>query len=307
MRILVTGSNGLVGSSLKKILGNSHFYHTREDADLTNEEQTRRYIKHQILNNGVDTIIHCAAKVGGVQANSNNNELFFEQNYLINNNVLLASYENKVSNFVNVLSTCIFPNNNVTYPLTPDQIDLGRPHDSNSGYSYAKRLSGYQTKIFREVLGLNWINVVPTNVYGPNDNFSLISGHMIPSIIHRAFLCKKNNEKFVVWGDGSPLRQFIHCDDLSNNILWAINNWKSELPFMIVNEKEHSVMDIVKLVLEEFEISENDLVFDKDKPRGQFRKPAKSDVPKDYRYIDIKNGIKETIEWFNKNYHNLRK
>ena len=130
---------------------------------------------------------------------------------------------------------------------------------------------------------------------------------MIPGIIHRAYNCKQNNEDFIVWGDGSPLRQFIHSKDLAKVILWAIDNWNSDIPFMAVNDNEHSVMDIVKIVARKFEIANNNLIFDETKPRGQFRKPAKSDIPKDYEYVNLETGITETIDWFINNYKTLRK
>jgi len=307
MKALITGSNGLVGSALKKILGENHVYHTRQDADLTDEIQTKEYVKNQVENFGVDTIIHCAARVGGVQANTNNNQGFFLDNYLINNNILKSAYEFNVPNFVNILSTCIFPDKEITYPLTADQIDNGAPHPSNYGYSYAKRLAGYETKIFRNLTKGNWINIVPTNVYGPCDNFHLIDSHMIPGMIHRAFLAKQNNEKFVIWGDGTPLRQFIHSKDLAMNILWALNNWDSDNHFMAINEEEVSVMDIAKIITEKFELEENQLVFDSSKPKGQFRKPAKTDIPSDYNFVGLRQGIYETIDWFIKNYSNARK
>jgi len=307
MKVLVTGSNGLLGNALRELLGENHVYHTRKDADLTDEKSTNEYITYHVKNSGVDTIIHCAAMVGGVQANSTNNETFFIENYKINNNVITSSFENGIKNFVNLSSTCIFPDTNITYPLTADQIDIAPPHPSNHGYSYAKRLSGYQTKIIRQLTGNNWITIVPTNVYGPHDNFHPDHSHMIPGIIHRAYNCKENDEDFVVWGDGSPLRQFIHSKDLAKIILWSIDNWNSDVPFMAVNDNEHSVMDIVKIVAEKFEISGDKLIFDETKPRGQFRKPAKSDIPKDYEYINIEQGITETIDWFIKNYKTLRK
>ena len=307
MKVLITGSNGLVGTALKDILGDGHVYHTRQDVDLTDEKKTKDYIKYHVQHSGVDTIIHCAAKVGGVPAKSMNNQHFFMENYLINNNILKSAFENQIPNFVNLLSTCIFPDTNITYPLTADQIDKGAPHPSNYGYSYAKRLAGYETNIFKNLTGLNWINIVPTNVYGPSDNFHLEHSHMIPGMIHRAFLSKKNNEKFVVWGDGSPLRQFIHSKDLAKNILWALENWKEDRHFMAINEYEYSVMDMVKVIGKKYGIDKDDLVFDSTKPRGQFRKPAKTDIPKDYKFISIEDGISETIDWFIKNYETLRK
>ena len=307
MKVLVTGSNGLVGTALKEILGDNHIYHTKNDVNLLDPILTNEYITYHVKNSGIDTIIHCAAKVGGVEANSNNNDGFFRENYIINNNVINSSFENKIPNFVNLLSTCVFPDKNITYPLTSDQIDLGPPHSSNYGYSYAKRLAGYQTKIFRQLSGLNWISVIPTNVYGPNDNFKPDQSHIIPGIIHRAYHSKLNNEKFGIWGDGKPLRQFIHSKDLANNILWAIENWKKEIPFMAINEKEHSVMDMVKIITNKFEIDENNLEFDSSKPSGQFRKPGKTDIPSDYKYIDINVGLSDTIDWYIKNYNTLRK
>jgi GDP-L-fucose synthase len=307
MKVLVTGSNGLLGTALQELLGKNHVYHTRKDADLTNEKSTNEYITYHVKNSGVDTIIHCAAMVGGVQANSNNNETFFVENYKINNHVINSAFNNKVKNFVNLSSTCIFPDSNITYPLTADQIDVSAPHPSNYGYSYAKRLSGYQTKIIRQLTGNNWITIVPTNVYGPHDNFHPDHSHMIPGIIHRAYNCKQNNEDFVIWGDGSPLRQFIHSKDLAKVILWAIDNWNSDVPFMAVNDNEHSVMDIVKIVAQKFDIENNRLIFDETKPKGQFRKPAKSDIPKDYEYVNLETGITETIDWFINNYKTLRK
>jgi len=307
MKVLVTGSNGLVGNALKKILGDGHVYHERKDVDLKNEELTKEYIKYHVENSGVDTLIHCAARVGGVQANSLDNQGFFMDNYLINNNIIKSAFDNQIPNFVNILSTCIFPDKNTIYPLTADQIDKGAPHPSNYGYSYAKRLSGYETKIFKHLTNLNWINVVPTNVYGPHDNFHLDYSHMIPGMIHRAYLAKQNNEKFVIWGDGSPLRQFIHSEDLVKNILWSITNWKSDEHFMAINETEHSVTDIVKIIIKKLNMSESNVIFDSDKPKGQFRKPAKTDIPKEYEFINLEKGINETIDWFIKNYKNTRK
>jgi GDP-L-fucose synthase len=306
MKVLVTGSNGLLGHALKKILGDGHVYHTRKDVDLTDYEKTFKYFQDKILNEGVDTVIHTAAKVGGVNANMNNNESFFKDNYVINSNVIKSCSILKVDNFVNILSTCIFPHENITYPLTSEQIDRGAPHPSNYGYSYAKRLSGYETQIFRNVLKKNWYSVVPTNLYGPYDNFNLEDSHLIPGMIHRAYLAKQNNEKFVIWGDGSPLRQFVHSEDMAKLIVWSLENWNSEKHCMMIDETEVSVMEVARIISEKFGFNENDLIFDETKPKGQFKKPASSDI-KDFKFKSIKDGINETIDWFIKNYKNIRK
>ena len=108
MKVLITGSNGLLGTALKELLGEGHIYHTRKDVDLLDEKLTNEYITYHVINSGVDTIIHCAAKVGGVQVNSTNNELFFIENYKINNNVINSAFENKIKNFVNLSFLLLF-------------------------------------------------------------------------------------------------------------------------------------------------------------------------------------------------------
>lgn len=306
MKVLVTGSNGLLGRALKKVLGDGHVYHTREDVDLTNYEETFKYFQDKVLNEGVDTVIHTAAKVGGVNANMNNNQSFFNDNYIINSNVIKVCSILKIDNFVNILSTCIFPHENIVYPLTSDQIDKGAPHPSNYGYSYAKRLSGYETQIFRDVLKKNWYSVVPTNLYGPHDNFNLEDSHLIPGMIHRAYLAKQNNEKFVIWGDGSPLRQFVYSEDMAKLIVWSLTNWNSEKHCMMIDETEVSVMEVANIITKKFGFNNEDLVFDETKPKGQFRKPAASDI-KGFEFKPIEDGINETIDWFINNYENARK
>jgi GDP-L-fucose synthase len=126
-------------------------------------------------------------------------------------------------------------------------------------------------------------------------------------MIHRAYLTKQRNEKMVIWGDGSPLRQFIHSEDLAKNILWALENWNTEHNFQAINENEVSVMEVANIICKKFEIEDNDLVFDSTKPKGQFRKPAKTDIPENYEFIKFEDGINSTIEWFVENYKKVRK
>jgi len=306
-KVLVTGSNGLVGSALKKILGPEHVYHTKDDIDLLDPKKTMDYITYHVKHSDVDTVIHCAAKVGGVQANMKDNKGFFIENFVINNNIIESSYKNEIPNFVNLLSTWIFPDKNITFPLTPDQIDNGAPHPSNHGYAYAKRLSGYQTNIIKKVLNSNWVSVIPTNVYGTNDNFHLEDGHMIPAMIHRAYLSKQRSEKMVVWGDGSPLRQVIYSEDLAKLIIWSLNNWTSDDPFMAINPIENSILDIAKIICNTFDIKDEDIIFDSTKPMGQYKKPAITNAPVGFEFKNLNEGIKDTVEWFIQNYKEVRK
>jgi GDP-L-fucose synthase len=236
-----------------------------------------------------------------------NNKGFFIDNFLLNNNVIEASFKNEIPNFVNILSTCIFPDENITYPLTANQINNGAPHHSNHGYAYAKRLAGYETNIVKNVLNSNWVSVIPTNVYGRHDNFHLEEGHMIPAMIHRAYLANKNKEKMVIWGDGSPLRQIIYSDDLAKLILWSLENWEDEEPFMAINPNEITILEIAKEICKNFNINDDDLIFDSEKPKGQHRKPAASNAPSEFKFTELSDGITDTINWFLENYPNVRK
>ena len=231
----------------------------------------------------------------------NANFEFFQKNIKIDQNVLNSCLEYNVENLVTILSTCVFPDK-VEYPLTADKIDLGAPHFSNYGYSYAKRLLYYQTKMYRNVVGKNWISVIPTNLYGANDNFNLESSHLIPALIRKAYDASLNGDDFVVWGDGTPLRQFVYSDDMADIILWAIDNWKSDMPLMAVNETEYSIKEVAMIIADRFGISENKVIFDKTKPNGQFRKPAKSDVNW-FNFTPLEDGLHKTIDWFIENYN----
>ena len=305
MKAIITGSNGLLGSALKKQLGENHIYHTRKDCDLLKLKQTSLYFLAKKFENA-DTLIHCAAKVGGVQANMNNNQKFFYDNISINSIVINSAIKCNFKNVVNILSTCIFPDKEVTYPLTADQIDNGKPHSSNHGYSYAKRLLYHSTKYAREVTGNNWISIIPTNIYGPNDNFNLENSHLVPALIRKAFEASKTGQDFVVWGDGTPLRQFIYSEDLAKIIIWAIDNWNSGTPMMAINETEYSIKQIVDIIADRFQISQERIKFDTDRPNGQFRKPAKTDVPSDFKFTSIEEGINKTIDWFIQNFDQIR-
>ena len=302
--ILITGSNGLLGNALKKQLVNKQVItHTRQDCDLTNKKSVDIYFKQL---KKIDTLIHCAARVGGVKANMNDNQGFFIDNFMINNNVIENTLKKKIKNVVNVLSTCIFPDNAV-YPLTAEQIDNGEPHSSNFGYSYAKRLLYYATKYSRKVSGNNWISIIPTNLYGANDNFNLENSHLIPALIRKGYEASVKNEDFVVWGDGTPLRQFVYAEDMAKIILWAIDNWKQSKPMMAVNEQEYSIKQVVDIIAERFKIKTNKIKFDTSKPNGQYRKPAKTDVPSDFKFVSLEEGINKTIDWFLDNKENIRK
>lgn len=297
---VVTGANGLLGSAICKY-NKSFIPHNRNCSDLSNYNETFNWIKK----NNPNTIIHCAAKVGGVYANSINNLNFYFQNKIINRNMLDIAIESKIPNFISILSTCIFPDN-ANYPLTADQIDNGDPHPTNSGYAYSKRLLYHETKYIAKLMNLNWFSIIPTNLYGINDNFNLTDSHIIPGLIHKAYLAKRNNTEFVIWGDGTPVRQFLYIDDFAKIIDWSLQNWNSTQPLMAVNETPYSIKDVATLIAEIVGIDKNKIIFDETKPKGQMRKPAKSDINW-FNFTPLETGLEKTIKWFFDNYETARK
>lgn len=300
-KILVTGGNGLVGS---EFIGNHYVKPSSKEYDLTNTEQT-----NLLLSSGFDSVIHCAAKVGGVGSNMKYKGDFFYQNIMMNTNIIEGARQNGIKNLVAFLSTCVFPDK-VEYPLTESKIHLGPPHFSNDAYAYAKRMSDIQIRSYKEQWGLNYKSVIPTNIYGPNDNYHIQDGHVIPSLIHKCYLARENKTDFVVWGSGKPLREFIFSRDVAILTEWVLENYREDEPIILSTSEEISISDVVGIIVELMNFKGN-VILDSSKPDGQFRKPSDNSKIKNYlpnfQFTPLYDGLKETINYFENNYQNVRK
>jgi GDP-L-fucose synthase len=300
MKTLITGGGGLVGSAMS-----SELKLTREFCDLTDKKQTESLFK-TIRPEGV---IHCAGKVGGIGGNSNYKGEYFYDNLMVNTNVIEASRKAGVKRLVAFLSTCVFPDS-VNYPLTIDQIHTGVPHTSNDAYSYAKRMADVQINAYREQYGINYTSIIPSNIYGPNDNFSLEHGHVMPMLIHKLYLAKKNKTDFTVWGSGKPLREFIYSKDVARLAEWTLENYEGTEPLIFSGDEEYSIKDLVDILIAEFKFK-GKVIFDESKPDGQFKKPSDNSKIKElypeFVYTPLEIGIKETVNWFIENYETARK
>lgn len=298
-KLLVTGGNGLVGSSIISDVKIGKEY------DLRNIEETNKMFEYHKPTH----VIHCAGKVGGLSANMNYKGEFFYDNIMINTNVIESARLNNVKKLVSFLSTCVFPDN-IEYPITEKKIHIGEPHSSNYPYAYAKRMADIQIRAYREQYGLEYVSVIPTNIYGPNDNFSLESGHVIPMLLHKMYVAQRDNTDFVVWGRGTPLREFIYSKDIAKLSEWALDNYNESEPIIFSNSNEISIKDLVDLLVNEFNFK-GKVIFDKTKPDGQFRKPSDNSKLKSYlpnfEFTPIEQGLKETINWFIENYDKTRK
>lgn len=305
---IITGGSGLVGSAFRKIkkeYKNINFiFLNSNNCDLTEFSKSKQVFKSY----NPDCVIHLAAYVGGLFKNLNNNVEMYEKNMLINLNVLKICHELNINKVICCLSTCIFPDN-ITYPINESQLHLGPPHNSNIGYSYAKRMLEIHCSLYNNQYNRKYICIIPTNIYGEYDNFSLSDGHVIPALIHKCFLSQKNNEDFVVFGTGKPLRQFIYSEDLAKLIMLILEYYHDTNPIILSSDEkdEISIKDIAIKIHTIFN-NKNKIIFDNSFSDGQYKKTADNSKIKkifnDFKFTNIDIGLKTTIDWFKNNYPN---
>ncbi len=315
-KILVTGGQGLVGKAIQKISEEYrkkyqfHFLSSKE-CDLTDWNSISEFFVYY----EPDYVIHLAACVGGLFKNMTQKVYMLEENMDINTNVILCCHKFQVKKLVSCLSTCIFPDK-TTYPINEKMLHDGPPHHSNDAYAYSKRILDIHSKAYRENYNSNFICVIPTNIYGKHDNYSLEDGHVIPALIHRCYLSKKNNENFVVKGTGKALRQFIYSEDLAKLMLWSLLFYNKKENIILSNspENEVSIKTIATLIAKEFNY-EDKIVFDSNYSDGQYRKTADNkkllnmlnETEKTIQFTEIEQGIKKSVAWFIENYETCRK
>ena len=303
-KILITGGSGMVGHALRRVAPAATFVSSR-DFDLRSAEQTETMFAMY----EPEQIIHLAAKVGGVKANLENLGDFYRDNILINTNILEAARKYKTKKVLSLLSTCIYPDN-VSYPLTEEQIHNGPPHQSNYSYAYAKRMLDIQSQAYRNQYGCNFITAVPNNLYGENDNYDLSDSHVIPAIMHKMHLAKQSGKNVSLWGDGSPLREFTYSKDLAEILLFLLQHYDSPEPINVGNTGEHSIKEVAELIANYVDY-DGEIEWDSSKPSGQLRKPSSNERLlqlgwRPHMYTDFKVSLLAACDWFTANYPNIR-
>jgi len=294
----------MVGHALKKNLLDSFFVGS-DQFDLRREEETMRMFSYY----EPDHVIHLAAKVGGIKANSDNLGTFYLDNIRINTNVLEAARKSGCSKVISLLSTCVYPDKAV-YPLTEDQIHNGEPHSSNFAYAYAKRMLDVQSRAYRKQYGCNFITIIPNNLFGENDNYDLNDAHVIPAIMHKVFLAKQSNEDVVLWGDGSALREFTYSGDLAKIIMFLLDTYNAKEPINVGNTQEYSIRRVAGMIAKNMGFK-GSIIWNTDMPTGQLRKP--SDNSKLRRrgwgqedYTPFETALKNSCDWFMQHYPRAR-
>jgi GDP-L-fucose synthase len=323
MKILVTGGNGLVGSAIKDILNINdsaentfridddtwYFLDRKTQAwDLRNEHHVDTVFK----NFEPDTVIHLAAKVGGLYGNLSSNYTMLVDNLKMNTNILEVCKKYKVKRLINILSTCVF-GNNLKYPLTSDQMYKNPPDTSNEGYSYSKRLLDTGSRLLSKETGIEIISLIPTNLYGNNDNFNLENSHVLPGLVYKCFIAKKYNIPLTIRGLGKSIRQFVKATDLAKIILHFIDcELHNKFNQLIIGppKDEISIKELVNKIVKEFNFK-GEIVYDSSFPEGQFKKTVSDSellayIP-DFKFTPLDVGLKETIDYFIENYNTIRK
>ena len=294
----------MVGSSLKSTLVKLDDSYdiipaTRNDADLFNLDETKKFIDKT----NPDILINAAAKVGGIVANNTNRTEFILENLKININVLESCLPHPYIKIINLGSSCIYPLN-ATNPISEDSFMDGKLEPTNSPYAMAK-LSGIELgRSLKAQFGHKVINLMPTNLYGPNDNFSETDSHVIPGLIKRMHIAKNNNEReFKIWGSGKPLREFLYVEDLSKAISLLIQKDTDEDILNVGSGEEISIKELaikIKNVID----YQGDLKFDQTKPDGNPRKLLDSSKINElgwFSQVSLDDGLIKTYEWFLKN------
>jgi len=302
MKILVFGSAGLVGTSLLRNLSNIV---TNSEVIPSNRDDTNLFSFSETLNKiestNPDIVINAAAKVGGIKANNTQRSEFILQNLKINMNILESLIPFSNIKFINLGSSCIYPLG-AKVPIKEDSLLTGRLEPTNSPYAMAK-LTGIEIgDAISKQFGHKIINLMPTNLYGPNDNFSEENSHVIPGLIHRMHNAKKNgNDVFEVWGTGKPLREFMHVDDLTRAIGFILNNnLFSEQVLNVGSNEEISIENLV-LKIKNIINFEGRIIFNSDMPDGNPRKLldsgkllSKGWEPK----IQLSEGLSSVYDWY---------
>ena len=303
-RIYVAGHRGLVGSAIVRNLEANGFTNiitrTHAELDLTNQADVRKFFEEE----RPEYVFLAAAKVGGIHANNTYPADFIYDNLMIQNNVIKAAHDFKVTKLLFLGSTCIYPKM-APQPIKEEYLLTGALEETNEAYAVAKIAGLEMCKFFKRQYGDNFISCMPTNLYGPNDNFDLKSSHVLPALIRKFHEAKVNGAETVeVWGTGTPLREFIYVDDMAAACVFLMENYDGEQHVNIGTGEEVSIRQLAETVKEVVGF-EGELVFNTDMPDGTPRKLTTVDKLHGLGFmhkISLNEGIRMAYEWFLENY-----
>lgn len=270
-KIYVAGHRGMVGSAIIRELQRLGFNHiitrTSSELDLRNQQQVAEFYKSE----KPDFVFVAAAKVGGIHANNVYRAEFLYDNLMIQNNLIHYAFENNVEKLLFLGSSCIYPKL-APQPLKEDYLLSGLLEPTNEPYAIAKITGIKMCEAYRDQYGCNFISAMPTNLYGPNDNYHPENSHVLPALIRKFHEAKLNNSsEVVVWGDGSPMREFLYADDLANALVYLMLNYNEKQFVNVGYGSDVTIKELAETVKEIVGYTGN-MVFDTTKPNGTPRK-----------------------------------
>ena len=299
-KIYIAGHKGLVGSAIMRQLVNKNFtniiFRSHTDLDLLNQKEVENFFKEE----KPEYVFLAAALVGGIEANNNRRAEFIYGNLQIQCNVINSSYLNNVKKLCFLGSSCIYPKF-APQPMKEEYLLDGKLEETNEPYAIAKIAGIKMCESYNRQFGTNYISVMPTNLYGPNDNFDLSSSHVLPALIRKFIEAKESNSPTVkIWGSGKPKREFLFVDDMAEATVFLMQNYNSSEIINIGSGKDISISELAEL-LKELTGFNGEIIYDSSKPDGTPRKLL--DVTKINKLgwtaeTSLKEGIKKTIEWY---------
>ncbi len=303
-KIYVAGHKGLVGSALVRNLEAKGYTNiigrTFEELNLTIQADVNKFFEEE----KPEYVILAAARVGGIHANNTYPAEFIYDNLMIQNNVIKAAHDHGVKKLLFLGSTCIYPKL-APQPIKEEYLLTGSLEETNEAYAIAKIAGLEMCKFFKRQYGDNFISCMPTNLYGPNDNFDLQSSHVLPALIRKFHEAKVNNQPTVeVWGTGTPLREFIYVDDMADACIFLMENYDGEQHVNIGTGEEVSIRQLAETVKEVVGFK-GELVFNTNMPDGTPRKLTVVDKLHGLGWkhkISLNEGIKLAYNWFLENY-----
>jgi len=296
-KILITGANGMLGNELSTLFPDAYAMGS-EDFDLTNPNEALAIVERFYP----DLIIHCAAKVGGIIGNMNDPVGYFEENILMNTNLLRAAHEFKVPRFVGIASTCIYPDKASQYPMQEETILNGLPQETNLAYAFAKRAMIVQIQSYIKQYGYKWNYLIPSNLYGENDVFEGDRSHFISALIKKVFEAK---DVVHLFGTGKPLRQFMYTKDLAALIKMMIDD-DCYQSLNIAPPYQHTINGMAEMCIR---ISEKRLriEYDKTKPDGQLRRDVDTtklmSLYPNFKFTPLEEGMRRVYDSFSKRHN----
>ncbi len=302
-KVCVTGGDGFLGSYVLEKLAERGatqvFVPKIEEYNIVDPEAVKRLLADA----NPDLILHLAANVGGIGANQARPAEFFYDNLMMGVQLMHEAWKAGVSKFVAIGTVCAYPKF-TPVPFREETLWDGYPEETNAPYGLAKKMLLVQSQSYRQQYNFNSLFLIPVNLYGPGDNFNLETSHVIPALIRKCFEAQdRGDDEIVVWGDGSPTREFLYAADAAEGILLAAEGYNSSDPVNLGSGEEISIKDLVTKIVE-FTGFEGQLVWDTSRPNGQPRRGLDTSRAKErfgfQAQVKLEGGLKRTVEWYRK-------